>query len=83
MEAPEQIPRDGALIVDSKIRGRVCIARFSFSLKEVIGMALVDDELAQYDTRLDIYEDGCGGRLIHGKVVPMPFYDPEGMRMRM
>ena len=83
MEDPEHVPKDGALIVDSKIRGRVCIARFSFSLKEAIGMALVDDELAQLGTKLDIYEDGCDGRLIHGKVVPMPFYDPQGMRMKM
>jgi sarcosine oxidase subunit alpha len=83
MEDPDHVPKDGALIVDSRIRGRVCIARFSFSLKEVIGMALVDDELARKGTQLDIYEDGCDGRLIHGKVASMPFYDPEGMRMRM
>ena len=83
MDNPQQVPRDGAIIVDSNIRGRVCIARFSFSLKESIGMALVEDELAQKGAKLDIYEDGCDGQLIPAKVVSMPFYDPEGTRMRM
>jgi sarcosine oxidase subunit alpha len=83
LDNPEQVPRDGAIIVDSKIRGRVCIARFSFTLKESIGMALVEDELAEKGAKLDIYEDGCDGQLIHATVTSMPFYDPEGKRMRM
>lgn len=84
MEDPSSSsPKDGSPIVDTRIRGYVCTARYSYALKEPVGMALVDDELASSGTRLAIYEDGCAGQLIHAKVVPMPFYDPEGKRMKM
>ena len=83
MENPSHTPKDGSIIVDSSIRGYVCIARFSFVLKESIGLALVDSPLAKEGTRLQIYEDECKGRHLYGTVVPTPFYDPEGKRLRM
>jgi sarcosine oxidase, subunit alpha len=76
-------PRDGSLIVDTRIRGYVCTARYSDTLAEPVGMALVEDTLAPIGTRLGIFEDGCGGTLLHATVAPMPFYDPRGVRMRM
>ena len=75
-------PKDGSPIVDRRIRGYVCTARLSVALKEVVGLALVDDELAGLDSRLAIYEDGCQGNLIYAKVVKKPFYDPQGERLR-
>jgi sarcosine oxidase subunit alpha len=83
MEDSSRPPKDGSLIVDFKIRGYVCIARRSFTLKESVGMALVDAPLAQKGTRLQIYEDGCEGQHIFGKVVETPFYDPEGERLKI
>jgi sarcosine oxidase subunit alpha len=83
MENPSHTPKDGSIIVDSSIRGYVCIARFSFVLKESIGLALVDSPLAKEGTRLQIYEDECKGQHLYGTVVPTPFYDPEGKRLRM
>jgi sarcosine oxidase subunit alpha len=75
-------PKDGSPIVDRRIRGYVCTARYSVALKEPVGLALVEDELAVEGGRLAIYEDGCKGRLIYAKVVKKPFYDPEGERLR-
>ena len=75
-------PGDGSIIVDRKIRGYVCIARYSESSKEVVGMALVEDSLSELGTRLKIYEDNCKGKLQSARVAKMPFYDPEGERMR-
>ncbi len=84
MEDPSAgAPKDGSPVVDHRIRGYVCTARYSYSLRQSIGIALVDDVLMVPGTRLGIFEDGCNGRLIHAKVVSMPFYDPEGRRMRM
>jgi len=83
MENNTRAPRDGALIVDEKVRGYVCTARDSFSLKEAVGMALVEAELSRIGTRLEIFEDECGDARIYGKVTQMPFYDPEGKRMKM
>ena len=83
MENNGRVPRDGSLIVDTKVRGYVCTARNSFSLKEAVGMALVEAPLAKTGTRLEIFEDECGDHRIYGKVVEMPFYDPEGKRMKM
>ena len=82
MENASRAPKDGSLIVDSSIKGYVCIARTSFGLKESIGMALVDASMATEGTRLQIYEDECEGRHLYATVVPLPFYDPEGKRMR-
>jgi len=83
MENNGRAPRDGAVIVDQAIRGYACTARDSFTLKEAVGMALVEAELAEVGTRLAFFEDECGGELIYGEVVKMPFYDPEGKRMKM
>jgi sarcosine oxidase subunit alpha len=83
MEDPSRTPKDGSLIVDRAIRGYICIARHSFTLKEPVGMALVDAPLAEQGTRLEIFEDDCGDNRLYAKVVSMPFYDPEGKRLRM
>lgn len=83
MEDGQRAPKDGAIIVDDKIRGYVCTARDSFSLNKAVGMALVEKKLSAIDTRLGIFEDECDGNLIYGKVTKMPFYDPEGQRMKM
>ncbi len=76
-------PGDGSIIVEEKIRGYVCTARYSHTLKASVGMALVEDELSPLGKRLAIYEDDCNEKLTYAKVVPMPFYDPEGERLRM
>jgi sarcosine oxidase, subunit alpha len=76
-------PQDGSPIVDTRIRGYVCTARFSRSLNQPLGMALVDHELQAVGTEFDIYQDGCKGELMRARVLEMPFYDPEGLRMRM
>ncbi len=81
-EPNKRVPKDGSPIVDSRIRGYVCTARYSWTLKEPVGMALVDDELCAEGMMLKIYEDGCKGNLLSAKVVSMPFYDPDGKRMR-
>jgi sarcosine oxidase subunit alpha len=83
MEDPARAPKDGSIIVDSAIRGYVCIARRSFTLQESVGLALVDAPLAKEGTRLQIYEDECNGRHLYAKVAPTPFYDPEGQRLRI
>jgi len=83
MEDDARAARDGALIVDTKVRGYVATARKSFSTGEAVGMALVEKPLSELGTRLEIFEDECDGKRLYAKVVSMPFYDPEGKRMRM
>jgi sarcosine oxidase subunit alpha len=82
MENPSRAPRDGSIIVDNAIRGYVCIARRSMTLNESVGLALVDAPLAAEGTRLQIYEDECGGQHLYATVVPTPFYDPKGERLK-
>ena len=82
-DATSPAPKDGSIIVDTKIRGYVCTARFSDTLNEPVGMALVDDDLAEIGTQLNIYEDDCDGQLLSAKVAGMPFYDVNGKRMKM
>ena len=82
-DSQSRLPKDGSPIVDDKIRGYICTARYSSALQEPVGMALVEDTYAQEGTRLGIFEDGCGGELRFATVVPMPFYDTAGERMKM
>jgi len=76
-------PRDGSVIVEEKIRGYVCTTRYSHTLKASVGMALVEDNLSSVGKRLALFEDDCNAKLTYAKVTPMPFYDPEGQRLRM
>jgi sarcosine oxidase subunit alpha len=57
--------------------------RKSFTTGEAVGMALVESPLSEIGNRLEIFEDECKGVRLYSRVVPMPFYDPEGKRMRM
>jgi sarcosine oxidase subunit alpha len=82
MDDPSRTPKDGSVIVDSTIRGYVCTARYSVTLRESIGMGLVDSDLAKQGTRLEIFEDGVGDERVNATVVPRPFYDPEGKRLK-
>jgi len=82
MESGERTPKDGSIIVDDKILGRVCTARYSAALEKSIGLALVDASLSRNGSRLKIFEDDCSGNLLNATVVPTPFYDPGGERMK-
>ena len=75
-------PGDGSLIVDDRIRGYVATARFSTTLKAALGMGLVESHLAKPGTDLEIFEAGAGNKRLQASVVKMPFYDPEGIRLR-
>jgi len=83
MEDQGKTPRDGSLVVDDAIRGHVCTARYSFTLNESVGLALVESQLAKEGTRLHIFQDGGGTERLQAHVVPTPFYDPEGKRLKM
>ncbi len=82
MEDDDRPARDGALIVDNKVRGYVATMRKSFSTGQAVGMALVESQLADIGTRLEIFEDECNGVRLYARVVAMPFYDPKGARMK-
>jgi sarcosine oxidase subunit alpha len=83
MEDDDRPARDGALIVDSKVRGYVATMRKSFTTGQAVGMALVESQLADRGTRLEIFEDECNGVRLYARVVDMPFYDPKGERMKV
>ena len=83
MTDADACPLDGSVIVgDGRIRGHVCTARYSFALQAAIGLALVESRFAQIGTMLDIFEPGKPPRRLSATVVPTPFYDPGGKRLR-
>ena len=83
MEDPSRTPGDGAIVVDDVILGYVSTARYSEILGESIGLALVDASVAGIGTKLEIFQEGLGADRLPATVVPVPFYDPEGHRLRM
>ena len=82
MEDDNRPARDGALIVDNRVRGYVATMRKSFTTGQAVGMALVESQLADKGTRLEIFEDECNGVRLYARVVETPFYDPTGARMK-
>lgn len=83
MDDPGRPPKDGSLVVDDAIRGYVCTARYSSTMKESIGLALVEAGLAREGGQLQIFEDGMGPDRLTATVVSTPFFDPEGKRLKM
>lgn len=78
-------PRDGAVVVDGdEIVGYVCTTRRSEALGWQYGMALVREGVAAKGGRIEIRQEEKPGRRVActATVVPVPFYDPEGTRLR-
>jgi sarcosine oxidase subunit alpha len=90
MDNALETPTDGSIVLEGGIvKGRVCSSRYSTTLGKSIGMALVDPELAVTGGALDIYTDGKLKNekvpvitTVRATIVPTPFYDPEGFRMK-
>ncbi|GAC1431412.1 MAG: hypothetical protein NVSMB65_04940 [Chloroflexota bacterium] len=76
------VPDEGAPILqDGRLDpvGRVTSARFSPTLGKTIGLAWVPVSLAGHGAGLRIRHNGDS---IAARVVPTPFYDPSGARMK-
>ncbi|MFP6689908.1 MAG: aminomethyltransferase family protein, partial [Alphaproteobacteria bacterium] len=75
-------PKEGHLVIrGGDIAGRVTSAAFSPILNKVVGLAYVAPVDAVPDQPIDIRI--AGGRLIQGKVVELPHYDPGNLRQEM
>ena len=78
-------PRDGAVVVDgAEIVGYVCTTRRSEALGWQYGMALVREGVAVRGGSIRIRQEEAPGRAVSctATVVPPPFYDPGGKRLR-
>lgn len=77
-------PGDGAIIHQGDtIVGHICTARESRTLGKILALALVKDPLQKPGTALDIFQDeGRGETRFKARVVPLPFYDPKGVKLR-
>ena len=75
-------PEECHLVIrNDEIVGRVTSAVNSPSVGKVVGLAYVHPDDAAPDSKIHIKIDG--GRMIEGRVVKLPFYDPEGKRQEM
>ncbi|MEJ2141400.1 MAG: glycine cleavage T C-terminal barrel domain-containing protein [Gammaproteobacteria bacterium] len=84
-----QLAADGAstevleshLVIDNgEIRGRVTSVGYSPSCQRVIGMIMLDKQLADIGTPLCIRT--TSGDMVKAEQVSMPFYDPDGLRQK-
>ncbi len=90
MQNPQETPTDGSIVVaGGVVKGRICSSRYSAALGQSIGMALVDPDLALIGGALEIYTDGKieqkeakAVTTVKATIVPTPFYDPKGLRLR-
>ena len=78
----DPVPEECHLVVrGAEIVGRVTSSVRSPALDKVVGLAYVAPDQAEPGLTFDIKV--AGGRLIKGKVIPIPFYDPENKRQEM
>jgi len=76
------VPEECYLTVRGReITGRITSAIRSPALGRTIGLAYVAPDQAAHGKTFDIKI--AGGQIIVGKVVPIPFYDPENKRQEM
>jgi sarcosine oxidase subunit alpha len=85
IDDPPPKPDDGSVVYEGdEIKGLVCTCRYSFTLNKIIGLALVQAPLKKDGTILQIYQnDGRGSKHYTATVIPTPFYDAAGQRLRM
>jgi sarcosine oxidase subunit alpha len=69
------------VIRNDAIVGRVTSAVLSPSLDRIVGLAYVAPDQAEPGSSFDIRIGG--GRIIQGRVVKLPHYDPDGKRQEM
>jgi sarcosine oxidase subunit alpha len=82
-EVPEEAnqivqPGDGPLGLG--VIGRITSVRYSPTLNKIIGLGWLPAMIADPG---QIFRVRSRGKLYSGQVVPLPFYDPEGIRLRM
>src|SRR5262249_37613832 len=81
-DAGAPMPEECHLVIRGKeILGRVTSVVRSPSLEKVIGLAYVAPDQAEPGKTFEIKV--AGGRIIQGKVVKIPFYDPDNKRQEM
>ena len=73
------MPRSAVGPLGFEILGRVTSVRFSPTLDKVIGLCWLPVDLAKPGQTFNIR---VKGELHKGRVVRLPFYDPEGARLR-
>jgi sarcosine oxidase subunit alpha len=78
-EEANQIVRPGKGPPGLEIIGRVTSSRYSLTLDKVIGLGWLPAEMARPGVTFSVR---IRGELHTGQVVALPFYDPEGTRLR-
>lgn len=78
-EEANQIVRPGDGPLGLEIIGRITSVRYSPTLDKVIGLAWLPADLAEPGQTFKVRTRGV---LHTGRVAPLPFYDPEGARLR-
>ena len=72
-----KLPKECNLVMhDGKIDGRVTSIAYSPTLQKIIGLAYVEKSLKTLKVKLD------SGSLLQAEIVPLPFYDPKGIRQK-
>jgi sarcosine oxidase subunit alpha len=74
MNDPSQTPPGGAVIVDTQVRGHVTSVRYSQTLKQSIGLALVEEPLARAGGSLEIFVGGPDRRRMSATIHRGAFY---------
>jgi sarcosine oxidase subunit alpha len=80
MAEPSRVPPEGCQVVEQgRPVGRVTSARYSPTLERSLGLAWLPAARATMGERFDIR---CHGTDVPAVVAALPFYDPEGKRLR-
>ena len=74
----DDLPKECNLVMhEGAIDGRVTSIAYSPTLRKIVGLAYASRSRETLDIQLD------SGRSLQAKIVPLPFYDPEGARQKI
>lgn len=79
-DKPVTVANKSPITIDGKQVGHVTFVGFSPTLKKAIGLGYVTTSVAKDGNQLTLTADSGS---IQAKIVPIPFYDPKGTRIRM
>ena len=81
LSKPEGVEECHLILAGDSMIGRITSVAHRTTLGQPLALAFLEPDRAAVGTEVTIC--GSGGKRISARVVPLPFYDPDGLRQKL
>ena len=81
LSQPDGVEECHLILEGGSMIGRITSVAHRTTLGQPLALAFLQPDRAAVDTEVTIC--GSGGKQISARVVPLPFYDPDGLRQKL